>query len=166
MTTANLVAYCLQVAVLVAVCAALPRLLGLRSPSLQYGFSRVLLAVCVLLRLLQPWRHEEMVFVAAPDSAVASVGAVSGSTAPRSGSPAMPFGAIAAAAGALLLGGIGARLVWLSAGVLRLRWMRDNAADPADGFADLQQTVGTAADIRWPDDVRHPAPFGIRPPCV
>lgn len=167
MTTANLVAYSLQVALLVAACGALPRVLGLRSPSLQYVFWRVLLAACVLLPLLQPWRHELATFGAAPaHTAVATAGPVTGATVPHSGSPAVPFGAIGAAAGALLLGGIGARLAWLTAGVLRLRWLRENAVEPADGFADLQLAVGTSADIRWSDAVRHPVTFGILHPVV
>src|SRR5262249_15371307 len=41
-----------------------------------------------------------------------------------------------------------------------LRWMRDNAAEPATGFADLKQTIGVSADIRWSRDVRHPVTFG------
>jgi len=167
MTPANLVAYSLQVALLVAACAALPRVLGVRSPSVQYVFWRVLLAVCVLLPLLQPWGHEVTTFVAAPaNTAVATASAVTGANTPHSGSPAVPFAAIAAAVGALLLGGIGARLAWLSAGVLRLRRLRENAVEAADGFADLQLAVGTSADIRWSDVVRHPVTFGVLRPVV
>src|SRR6478735_831864 len=42
MTGPNLVAYAVQVAIIVLVCAGLPRLLGLRSPGVQYAFWRTL----------------------------------------------------------------------------------------------------------------------------
>jgi TonB family protein len=166
MTAANLVSYSLQVAILIGVCAPLPRALGLRSPSLQYVFWRGLLAVCVLLPVLEPWRHEEMTFVSAASGAGLATAAVFGQAAPGAGGPVVPFGAIATAAGILLLAGIGARLAWLSAGVLRLRWMRDDATEPATGFADLQETIGVAADLRWSRDVRHPVTFGLVHPVV
>jgi TonB family protein len=166
MTAPNLVSYSLQVAVLIGVCAPLPRALGLRSPSLQYAFWRGLLAVCVLLPALEPWRHEEMTFVPAGSGAGLATAAVFGQAAPTAGGPFVPVGAIASAAGILLLAGIGARLAWLSAGEQRLRWMRDDATEPATGFADLQQMIGVAADIRWSRDVRHPVTFGSLRPVV
>ena len=49
MTAANVVAYAAQVTLIVLACAGLPRLLGLRSPGVQYAFWRTLLAVCLLL---------------------------------------------------------------------------------------------------------------------
>ena len=66
MAALNFLAYCAQVTILVLVCAGLPRLLGLRSPGVQYAFWRTLLVVCLLLPIVQPWRPGEMVFVPAP----------------------------------------------------------------------------------------------------
>src|SRR5262245_64017229 len=73
MTPANAVAACAQVALLVTVCAGLPRLLGLRAPSVHYLFWRVLLAACLLLPVLAPRVPHVMVFVPAPAGAALSV---------------------------------------------------------------------------------------------
>src|SRR5579859_1752883 len=163
MTAVNLVSYSAQIAVLVLACAALPRVLGLRSPGIQYLFWRALFAICVLLPLLQPWRHELMEFVAAPSAAALLSTAATPNPAPaHSLMPRLSLTVI----GALLLAGVGARLAWLSAGVLRLRWMRDSATDRADSFAGLQQTIGVVADIRWSGVVRHPVTFGVVHPIV
>jgi len=164
MTAANLLSYSAQVALLVGVCAALPRVLGLRSPGLQYVFWRVLLAVCLLLPLAQPWRHEIMEFVAAPG--LPPVAAVVGPP-PGAGASTVPLQVrLAGVVGILLLGGIGARLSWLCLGISRLRRMRERAVDAADGFEDLQRTIGASADIRWSADARHPVTFGVFRPLV
>src|SRR4029077_14409592 len=42
MSAANFLAYCTQITVVVAACAGLPRLLGLRSPGVHYAFWRTL----------------------------------------------------------------------------------------------------------------------------
>ena len=163
MTAANLVSYSAQIAVLVLACAALPRVLGLRSPGIQYLFWRTLFVICVLLPLLQPWRHELMAFVAAPSApALLSAAATPNPASAHSFVPHLSLTVM----GALLLVGVGARLAWLSAGVLRLRWMRDSATDTADSFAGLQQTIGVVADIRWSRVVRHPVTFGVVHPIV
>src|SRR4029079_18576143 len=83
MTAANVLAWCAQIAVVVIACAGLPRLLGVRSPGVQYAFWRTVLAVCLARPLLQPWRAHEMVFVPAP---APPVGASAGPA------PAMPAG--------------------------------------------------------------------------
>jgi len=166
MTLANLGSYFAQLAVLVTGCAALPRLLRLQSPSLQYLFWRMLLAVCILLPLAQPWRHEQMAFVPAPHTPGLAAVAAAGQLPSDAGSPLVSFGVIATVVGILLLVGIGARLAWLGAGLLRLRWMREVSAEPAGSFADLQQAIGATADIRWSHAVRHPVTFGLIRPVV
>ena len=52
---ANLIAYSTQVAVVVAVGAALARLTRLRAPAARLGWWRLLLLASVILPLLQPW---------------------------------------------------------------------------------------------------------------
>ena len=53
---ANLWAYSLQVAILTALAALLARLVRLRSPGAVLGYWQVVLAACLLLPLLEPWR--------------------------------------------------------------------------------------------------------------
>src|SRR5688572_7677251 len=123
MTAANAVAYIAQVTIVVAVCAGLPRLLGLRSPGIQYAFWRLVLIVCLLLPILQPWQPATMTFVPA---LVAPPPAFDTPVAQRAPSPA-PAGATIdwfAAARIAAAAGIAARLTWLALGMIRLRRMR------------------------------------------
>ena len=165
MTAANVLAWCAQIAVVVIACAGLPRLLGVRSPGVQYAFWRTVLAVCLALPLLQPWRAHEMVFVPAP---APPVGASAGPA------PAMPAGPAQTApvdwtaiAGAVIGIGIAARLFWIALGAARLHRLRRRAeARPAAGFDDLQAAIGTRAQILWTSDVRHPVTFGVGDPVI
>ena len=52
----NLVAYSLQIGMLVGVAAAIPALLRLRQPGVKLAYWQMLLAVCLLLPL-QPWKQ-------------------------------------------------------------------------------------------------------------
>ena len=164
MTAANVLAWCAQIAVVVIACAGLPRLLGVRSPGVQYAFWRTVLAVCLALPLLQPWRAHEMVFVPAP---APPVGASAGAAPPiPSAPPAAPVD-WTAIAGAVVLIGIGARLFWIALGAARLHRLRRRAeARPAAGFDDLQAAIGTRAQILWTSDVRHPVTFGVGDPVI
>ena len=165
MNATNAVAACAQVALLVAACAGLPRLLGLRSPSIHYLFWRVLLAACLVLPLLAPRVPHEMVFVPAP----------AGAALPMPGTDASPASSALPApaaidwwrAGALVIvAGAAARLAWIGLGILRLGRMRRRAREEAAGFADLKQAIGVAAPILWSVDVTHPVTFGARRPVV
>ena len=166
MNPANLAAWFAQVAVIVAICAGLPRLLGLRSPVVHYAFWRMLLALCLVLPLVQPWRTGVMEFVPAP---------VQGQSAPAAPAPAAPSPPTAAASaidwtgalGTILFAGIALRLLWLALGAVRLRSLRRRAAGhPVSGADDLQEAIGTRAAIFWSPDVKHPVTFGVRRPIV
>ena len=161
---ANALASCAQVALLVAACAGLPRLLGLRSPSVQYLFWRVLLAVSLLLPLVQPRRPAEMVFVPAPAGAALPLPGTDAAPAPPVPAPAAidwwRMAGLAIAAGAAV------RLTWLAAGILRLRRMRRRAGEEAAGFDDLGRTIGVAVPILWSRELTHPVTFGVLRPVV
>jgi TonB family protein len=165
MNPANLFSYCAQVMLVVLLCAGLPRLLGLRAPGVHYAFWRTLLAVCLLLPLVQPWRPVIMVFVPAPGQPPPTFAA-----GPPPGPP--PPGVVSpfdwtAVVLAILLAGIVARLSWIALGTVRLQSMRRRAsATPAAGFADLQELIGTRVPIFWSPDARHPVTFGIFRPVV
>jgi TonB family protein len=166
MTAANLVAYAAQVTIIVLACAGLPRLLGLRSPSVQYAFWRALLAVCLLLPIAQPWRPGEMVFVPGPVQPPPSLSA----TPPVLGAstavpPASGIDWVVAAELVILLG-VAMRLAWIGVGMIRLRRMGGRATEAAGGFEDLQTAIGAAAPILWSPEVRHPVTFGMLKPVV
>src|SRR5215471_1982456 len=165
MTASNVLFACAQIALLVLACAPLPRLLGLRSPGVHYVFWRVLLAICLALPVVQPRRSVQMTFVPAPAGAALLPHGTD--AAPRSAAPAAPaaiewwrVAGLAIAAGASL------RLIWIGAGVWRLRRLRRQAVEPAAGFDDLSRTIGVTAPILWSRDVAHPVTFGVLRPVV
>jgi TonB family protein len=162
MTSANLVSYGAQIALLVALSAGLPRLLGLRSAGPQYAFWRILLGVCLLLPLVEPWRHEEMVFVPASTSASAVPMAVGPAT-----TRPLPFAVDwFAAIQIVMIAGAAMRLGWLGIGACRLRAVRCRAVEPITAFSDLQQVIGVDAEMRWSSDVAHPVTFGVAHPII
>ena len=168
MNPVNLLAYAAQVTIVVLLCAGLPRLLGIRSPGVQYAFWRTLLVLCLILPIVQPWQPGEMVFVANPNQ---------GAPPPVPAAPAAP-GAPARSAVAIsridwvsaaqfvIVAGIAARFAWIGLGMIRLRRMRRRATDAAAGFEDLQSAIGAAAPILWSAEVRHPVTFGTLKPVV
>ena len=164
MTADNFVAYAAQLTIVVLACAGLPRLLGLRAPGPQYAFWRTVLAVCLLLPIVQPWRPHVMEFVPAPDQGTAFPSAAPPAAAP----PAPVASAIdwVAVVQLVILLGIAIRLGWIGLGMIRLRRMRRRATDAALGFGDLQQAIGVGAPILWSADVRHPVTFGLIEPVV
>lgn len=165
MTAPNAVAYLAQVTIVVLICAGLPRLLGLRSPGVHYAFWRIVLVVCLLLPIVQPWQPASMTFVPAPQPQppVTDTAVRAPAPAPAQAAAAIDWFAaaqIAVAAGILL------RLAWLALGAARLRRLRRRATDTAIGFDDLKSAIGTAPPILWSSDVRHPVTFGVFRPVV
>ena len=165
MNATNLLAYAAQVTLVVLACAGLPRLLGLRAPGPQYAFWRLVLAVCVLLPLLQPWQPAEMIFVPRPGSGGPVSSLPPPALAPAAAAPSTEFDWVAAAQ-LVILAGIALRLAWVGLGMFRLRRMRRRATDAALGFDDLQQAIGASAPILWSSEVRHPVTFGVLDPVV
>jgi TonB family protein len=168
MTAANFIAYAAQVAIVVALCAGLPRVLGLRAPGVQYVFWRLVLAVCLALPLLQPWRSLELRALA--DTGAPTLRSAEYVHVRAGGDPAPPPPAPfdwRLALQIVLAGGAGARLAWMTLGVARLNALRRRSAgSPALGFDDLQSAIGTRAPVLWSADVRHPVTFGLLRPVV
>jgi TonB family protein len=166
MSAANFLAYCAQITVVILACAWVPHLLGLRSPAVHYAFWRTVLAVCVALPLLQPWRPHEMVFVPSPvqPPPIARAAAPPGNPGAPGGGTPRDWTDIGRT---VLVIGIGARLFWVGLGAMRLRTLRRRAArHPARQFEEIQAAVGTRAEILWSSDVRHPVTFGISHPVI
>jgi len=53
----NLVAYCLQIGLLVGLAAFVPAALRLRMPRAKLAYWQILLLACLVLPLVQPWRQ-------------------------------------------------------------------------------------------------------------
>ena len=115
LTAGNLVAYALQVAVLIAVTAAVLTLLRVRSPRVRYTAWRSLLLLAAVVPFVQPWpvtttivpaAHVVLQVSVAPAASVFDAATAWGRT---------HFLPLAIVAGCAL------RLFWILAGVLRLR---------------------------------------------
>src|SRR5579863_7694361 len=66
----NLLAWMEQALILALVGSLLLRMLGVRHPRTQLAFCHALLAICLLLPFLQPWRHPMIDVSATQDDSV------------------------------------------------------------------------------------------------
>jgi TonB family protein len=149
---ANLVAYSLQIGLLVGLAAFVPAALRLRLPGARLVYWHVLLAACLLLPMVRPWKQEADGTVQVSTS-VAVV--VPQQPAPRRSLPPSEIALLLLAAGAL------ARLGWLAAGFWKLRQYRRHShpLEPASSWS-------VEADLRISGDVASPVTFGLRKPVV
>ncbi len=161
---ANLLAASGQAAVVVAVASLLLWLLRVNTPGVRYAFWRTVALLCLILPFVQPYRRWSgsasaadvlgIAVTASPSSTVASAATAYGDRA--------LIVMLAIAAGALL------RLAWLSIGLIRLRHLRRagvaESRPQVDG--DLQQTLGTRAELRYSARVTQPVTFGLIRPVV
>ena len=152
----NVVAYSLQIGLLVGVASLIPALLGLRLPKARLAYLQMLLAACLVLPQTRPWKRA-IVTVSTP--------AVAAPMVPVAATPALParthwtpgeIGLLVLAAGAL------ARLGWLAVGLWKLRGYRRHSTPwrgPAVAF-------GPRPEYRISGDIGSPVTFGLRSPVV
>jgi TonB family protein len=149
----NLIAYSLQIGLLVGVAAVAPLVLRLRSPRAQLAYWHVLLAACLLLPLVRPWRQQaivETVSVTTRVIAIAPSQSAEGRTIPR-----------AEIALAVISFGVLARLGWLLVGFWKLSRYRRHSRP----FA-MRLPWPTRAELRIADEIASPVTFGARSPVV
>jgi TonB family protein len=149
----NVIAYSLQVGLLVALAAFVPPALGLRIPRARLAYLHILLAACLLLPLVRPWRQE----VAAGEIRISTtILAVSQPTAPaRAPLPLTEIALAILAAGAL------ARFAWLSAGFWKLRRYRRDSH-----LLEVQLPWPSRAEVRVSEALSSPVTFGVRRPVI
>jgi TonB family protein len=182
---ANLAAWAVQAAAIVALGVWLPMRLRLGAPRARLALFRALLIACVALPLVQPWRPASAPVVPEAE-AVPSIElpaaipspAVSPSPAPAAASAAFSIERVRAAVASLpwaaialviLLAGVAVRLAWLGVGLVSLaRLRRSSSSIDAETPAVLEATrvVGARASFRQSPRVRHPVTFGLRKPVV
>jgi TonB family protein len=150
----NLVTYSLQIGLLVALAACLPPLLRLRLPRARLAFWHILLAACLLLPAVRPWKRA----VITDNSDVFATSVIISQGAQPARAPALSRTQIALlllAAGALI------RLGWLAAGFARLRRYRRHSER-----LDAPAPWPTKAELRISSDVSSPVTFGLFKPVV
>ena len=172
----NLLAWSLQVALIVAAAALAARLAAIGSARVRHLWWRGVLVLCLALPLIQPWQA-----TVAPDAAAGlDSGADQAAGAGQAQAGIAPILAMAAASRTapgmpqwpvLLTVIIGAggvlRLAWLAAGIRRLRRLRlaGECADRQE-VDDVQSLVGARADVRYVPRIQQPVTFGVRRPIV
>jgi TonB family protein len=139
----NIVAWSVQIAVLVGLAALLPSLVRMKMPDARLAFWQSVLVACLALPVMRPWRTATAAGLITITSRVTGT-----SAAPNSFHLS---GAIWATA---LLAGILARLAWLALGLLRLSRYR-RASEPFDGES-----------VRISPHVSNPVTFGFFRPVI
>ncbi len=147
----NLLVYSLQIGLLVGLTAFVPWLLGLRIARARLAYLQVLLAVCLAMPLLRPWKQEAVTANVAVSTVVTAVQPVAGSHRLNLRPDELAL--------LLLAAGILARLAWIAAGFRRLRLFRGQATKPPI-------PVSPGVDIRISPDVSSPVTFGHRRPVI
>ena len=162
----NIVAFSVQLAVLVATGAAIAAVVRLHSPIAALRFWQGMLATAIFWPAYQLWAN----------GAASPAGIVGQMFTGASLQAATPFNetiSFSSAAAAIVLGTIGGgaalRCLFIAMGLLKLRAIRA-AATPARSLAaiarPIQQELGVTTDIRISDAVTSPATFGARCPTV
>lgn len=150
----NVVAYSLQVGLLVGLAAFLPALLRLKMPRARLLYWHLLLAACLLLPLLRPPQRTVV---------TSNVQFTTGAAIPVADPKSSGGIHLSRAEAALLLlaaGSLG-RLLWLAVGFWRLSRYRRHSLP-----LDPPSSWGAEADLRVSPDISSPVTFGLRHPVV
>lgn len=159
MSLANIVAYSVQLAALVIVAVAACHLLRLRAPRPTLRFWQITLAAALVLPWLQPSGPSLQ-----PGTLFQSSTAIVATSAPVAGLAERGIDVTQWLLVALVTG-IAARLLWLAAGLLRLRTIvRRTVPSPElqPLLTELMATIGADATLAITDDIHTPATVGAR----
>jgi len=173
LTTANLLAYVLQIAAIVAIGAGLPLIVRLTSPRARLVYWRTLLTFCLVLPLVQPLTPpsgpvDEPAAAASFESAIAVAGGAVDAPASPPDPTRVPWPAGRIVAAVILVGMV-SRFAWLGMGLVTLGRLRRLAArllprPPAIDEACL--LTGADAEFRVASTVTRPVTFGALRPVV
>ena len=147
----NILAYSLQVGLLVAVAAFVPALVRMRAAGARLLYWQLLLAACLLLPWVRPW-HREVI------AANVSVTTMVTSIAVSAPAPARFHIAPGQLLVCLLAAGVVARLAWLAVGFWRLRRYRRHASP--------LENAGVWAEVLLSAEISSPVTFGWRRPVI
>ena len=153
----NLLGYSLQVLLLITAGSMLAAVFRLCEPRVRLAYRQTLLACCLLLPLVQPWR--ESASTLASDFTLGAPVAAVGNGLDDS------WGAVATF---VLVGGAVFHLLWLGAGIIRLRRLKKSARriDARDEHVPVLTTGNTAAQLLVTSQVDGPVTFGWFRPVV
>jgi protein TonB len=163
LTIDNLAAIGAQSVWLVIICTLLVSALRIDAPSLNYLLWRLVAAAIVLTPWLQTPQAGE---TALDETIVADVGQPARMLAMgvQPPEPTLDWTSLAVT----LIGlGVVLRLLWLAAGLWRLRRLRREGEEmPHRQHEEMQRQLGTRAEVRFVEALRQPATFGVWRPVV
>lgn len=160
-------AYALQIACITLLAEVLFRTIPVASAGFRYAYWRLVLAGA----LLMPWLMRLVVPAAAPaaaDLAVTTMPLMGGiDVSATAAAWTRPGTSWVALLPWIYAAGIAARVLWVAAGIARLRALRRAGTAIADPECDhLQRTLRTNAELRAVADIAQPVTFGIVRPVV
>jgi len=165
----NLIAWSLQVALVAGAGLVALWLARVEAPAVRYVFLRGLLVLCLALPLLQP-RLPIGHVQSRGDGPVLSVNVTprSAGAQPLSTAVAMSWLSAPAAVVGVIATGALLRLLWIAAGIVRLRRLRRAGvvADGSEHHDELQRVITRRATIRYVRGLGQPVTFGFRAPVV
>jgi TonB family protein len=153
----NLAAWCIQVVIVAAAGAALPVLFRVKAPRAKLWYWQALLAVCLALPLVEPWAKP----VAVRSGVTFTTGQFHVAAQQAQSGFSVPWLEVGLA---VLIGGIALRLLWLGAGLFRLRRYHNGGVVLGAGendFEDLRRGIAPEAEILFSDQVTSPVTFGM-----
>ncbi len=149
----NLVAYSLQIGLLVGLAAFVPTLLRLKLPQAKLVYWQILLGACLLLPALQPWRQQALTLTTQALTNITDLP-------PMQPTPSLPLPKSEIAL-IVLAAGVLVRLCWLAAAFYRMGRMRRHSLPLRP-----PTTWSVEADIRISEAISSPVTFGFLRPVV
>jgi TonB family protein len=156
----NLTAWSLQAAALIGAGSLAAWAFRLRVPRIRLAYWQAMLAICLLLPAVEPWRS------AAESNVEVTAGAARPVSSHRAPAPTLPWRQALLFA---LIAGCAARALWLAAGFAKLRGWRRSARlfFPLPPRLDrLRAAVAPDAEFRLSSSISGPVTFGLRRPVV
>lgn len=156
----DLAAYSFQAGVMILAGSLLPRLL--RLPKVRLAYWQTLLAICLLLPFIQPWRPD--VLPLDKTELTSHAGVTLGPTVITT-----TTGSLAEIIFLVLLSGALLRALWVALGMWRLAIYRRRARRVQEVIApveEAQRCVGVHSNFYLSHDLASPATFGLRNPVV
>lgn len=152
----NILAYALQIGLVVGLGALVPPVLRMRSPRARLLYWQVLLVACLALPWVRAWRQEVVVSTIQVSTLITASPAT---TAPSHFSISFPLVALW-----LLAAGILIRLGLMAMGMTRLAVYRRRSQELPAEFR-IPESIATA-ELLLSDDVASPVTFGWRNPVI
>lgn len=145
----NILAYSLQLGLLVAMAAFVPALVRMWAAGARLIYWQLLLAACLLLPWVRPWHREVIAANVSVTTVVMSVAAPQPAHLHISPGELLLY---------LLAAGVAARLAWLGVGLWRLRRYRRRAVP--------LENAGVRAEVLLSAEITSPVTFGWRRPVI